>query len=80
MPITNNAFCPVKSDIKMAIRTKHGYPNSYWYSYLKYNGRDQKFIIDGMIKRFSNDALAQVTQVLIFYDNQTKQEIVRYEM
>lgn len=63
----------------MAIRTKHGFENVYWYSYLKYNGRDKKFIIEGMIKRFSDTPLAQVTQVLIFYDNHTKMQIDRYD-
>jgi len=79
MPITNNAIDPNDADIKMAIRTKHGYPNSYQYSFKKYNGRDKRFIIDGMIARFSNLPIAEVTQVLIFYDNRTKQEIERYD-
>lgn len=79
MPITNNAIDPNDADVKMAIRTRHGYDNAYWYSWKKYNGRPKRFIIDHMIASFSNHPLAQVTQVLIFYDNRTKLEIERYD-
>jgi len=72
---------PNDADIKMKIYTKHGYKNKCWFNYKRLNGSDPDLIIEGMIHRFEaieNKALADVTQVLLFYNNRTNAFIKRY--
>lgn len=54
--------------IKMVILTRAGQYNTAWYNYEKYNNRPFRWIIDDMKARFMKNALAQVTEVLEFYD------------
>lgn len=74
------AIDPTVSRIKMVANTKHGYENIVWYSFVKYNKKTENFIIMDMLGRFQQSIYFKVTQVIQFYDNQTKQLIAEQKL
>ena len=73
-------WCSEKSRFKLAILTKNGCENKYWYSYLSKNKKQPGDTIKKMIARVQNHhKYGKITQVVIVYDNQTGAEITRYK-
>lgn len=68
-----------KSKIRMKILTKGDNDNFPWYNFLKENNKPVNEIIAGMKMRFMKHPIAQETQVLQFYDNQTGQLLEEHE-
>lgn len=79
--------CPQCSVVRMVIMLKNGnthlkykqtkgiYANPAWYNHFSKNSKPTNVIINGMYKRFLKSKYANVTNKLMFYDNQTKQHI-----
>lgn len=74
------AIDPTVSRIKMVANTKHGYENIVWYSFVKYNKKTDNFIIMDMLGRFQQSIYFKCTQVIQFYDNQSKQLIAQQKL
>lgn len=56
--------------------TKPGLPNVTWYSILSYDHKPNDWIMRNMLRRFKEfPELTAITQVVKFYDNQTKQQL-----
>lgn len=73
--IESTRICAINSRIKMMVYTKNGHQNYCVRSFLNENKKPDRFIIDGMLKRFKNHALAPYVNVIHFYDNITNQLI-----
>jgi len=71
------AFCPIKSRLKMLIFTKAGYDNQTWYSFLKKYKKDWDKEAHQMLER-AKKHYKNIGQTIIIYDNQTKQEMLKY--
>jgi len=71
-------FCPQDSRIKLSIMTKPGELNETWYSPLKQNNKPIPFIINGMKRRFLKSKYTSITQVLMFFDNQSRELIEKH--
>ncbi|MCD8435852.1 hypothetical protein LNJ03_11165 [Tenacibaculum dicentrarchi] len=79
--------CPTCSVLKMVILLKNKQQhlknvgpegklvNPVWYNYLKSNGKSVDELISIMKRRFLNSKFVDVTNVIMFYDNRTKQLI-----
>lgn len=75
---TDKKWCPRRSRFKLAILTKNGYENKYWYSYLNKNKKPPEDTIKKMIARVQNHPkYSKITQLIIVYDNQCGKEILR---
>ncbi|CAM3967885.1 hypothetical protein FLCU109888_11460 [Flavobacterium cucumis] len=74
------AIDPNVSRIKMVANTKHGFENIVWYNFIKYNKKPDQFIILNMLGRFQQSIYFKHTQVIQFYDNQTKQLIAEQKL
>lgn len=85
-------FCPKCSKIQMSILLKNGNDhlkyenyrghksNPVWYSHLKYNHRPEKYIIEGMLRRFFASDLVPAANILKFYENGTKNELFTHKV
>ncbi len=80
----NKITCPKCSKIKMVILLKNGYEklknngyNPVWYSHLSKNNKPDNVLINAMYRRFLNSVYNNKVNCLIFYDNQTKDEITK---
>lgn len=62
---------PKESKVKMSIMTKGKNKNQVWYSPIKQNKKRAELIINGMMRRFMKTETAKITNVVLFYDNQT---------
>ncbi|MFN4026456.1 MAG: hypothetical protein ACK4IZ_03320 [Flavobacterium sp.] len=60
-----------KSRIKMVVLTKNGYPNQTVYSPVDQNEKPDKFIMQGMLRRWKEKDIIKIAQVIQFYDNIT---------
>ena len=68
-----------KSKIKMVILTKRKESNAVWYSPLKQNSKPERTIIEGMMRRFQQNKLFNVTNVVQFYDIASNELIAEYK-
>lgn len=73
-------FDKLESKIKMVILTKHGFENAVWYSILKYNKKEDTYIIKTMLRRFQEHEIYKQTNCIQFYDNSTGQFIEQYKI
>jgi len=71
------AWCPIKSRLKMVIFTKTGYQNATWYSFLKKYKKDWDKEAQQMLER-AKKHYKNIGQTIIIYDNQTKEEMLKY--
>lgn len=62
-------FAPEQSKIKMVILTKNNIPNSVWWSPINQNKRPSLLVIRSMLRRFKKSHLANLTNVIQFYEN-----------
>ena len=62
-------FTPEASKIKMVILTKSKQENAVWWSPINQNKRNSQRIIESMLRRFEQHALAKITNVIQFYEN-----------
>ena len=62
-------FAPEASKIKMVILTKSKLENAVWWSPINQNKRNSQRIIESMLRRFEQHALAKITNVIQFYEN-----------
>ena len=62
-------FAPEASKIKMVILTKSKQENAVWWSPINQNKRNSQRIIESMLRRFEQHALAKITNVIQFYEN-----------
>jgi hypothetical protein len=69
---------PEKSKIKMVVLTKAKENNAVWYSPVKQNKKPEKTIIEGMLRRFQNSKLFEITNVVQFYDIETNSLIAKF--
>jgi len=67
-----------KSKIKMVILTKAKEKNAVWYSPLKQNGKPEKTVMAGMIRRLQSQKIFQITNVVQFYDTSSNLLIAKY--
>lgn len=51
--------------------TKGGHKNLVWYSPIKQNKKRSELIVTGMMRRFMKTETAKITNVLLFYENET---------
>lgn len=80
MATKTEKWCPQKSRFRLAILTKNGYENKYWFSYLSKNKKNPEDTIKKMIARVQNHPkYSKIAQVVIAYDNQTGTEILRHK-
>ena len=56
------------SKIKMVILTKTKENNAVWWSPINQNKRRNELIIKGMIRRFKNNEIIKITNVIQFYE------------
>ena len=87
-----HVFCSKCSKIQMSLLLKNGNDhlkfenyrghktNPVWYSHLKQNFKPEKFIIEGMMRRFFASPLVSATNIIKFYANGTNQEIFTYKL
>ncbi len=87
-----HVFCSKCSKIQMSLLLKNGNDhlkyenyrghksNPVWYSHLKQNFKPEKFIIEGMLRRFFASPLVPATNIIKFYANGTNQEIFTYKV
>jgi|GEM_PF-1165338 len=73
------AWCPIKSRLKMVIFTKAGYDNKTWYSLLSKDKKNLPTQAQKMIERAKRHFQNTATMFII-YDNQTKQEFLRHKL
>jgi hypothetical protein len=83
-------FCSKCSKIQMSILLKNGYDhlkfenyrghksNPVWYSTLKQNWKPEKYIIEGMLRRYFSSNLAGAANIIKFYENGTNNEVFSY--
>lgn len=57
------------SKIKMYILTKNGEPNHTIYSPIHENNKPPKIICEGMLRRFMEQPVFKVAQVIQFYEH-----------
>lgn len=62
-------FNKTQSKIKMVILTKGKEANVVWWSPLNQNKRKSGLVIRSMLRRFKRSKLAQITNVIQFYEN-----------
>ena len=62
-------FVPESSKIKMVILTKSKQSNAVWWSPINQNKRNSQRIITSMLRRFEKHALAEITDVVQFYES-----------
>ncbi|CAL2095491.1 conserved protein of unknown function [Tenacibaculum sp. 190524A02b] len=83
----NKLVCPNCSAIKMVMllkngnnhlkyeRSNGGFSNPVWYNHLSKNNKTVNTLVTAMFRRFQTSIYANVTNKVIFYDNETKEEI-----
>lgn len=82
-----DVFCSKCSKIQMSLLLKNGNDhlkyvnarghksNPVWYSHLKQNFKPEKFIIEGMLRRFFASKMVSATNIIKFYENGTNKEL-----
>lgn len=85
-------FCKKCSKIQMSILLKNGNDhlkyqnqrgrkcNPVWYSHLKYNYKSDKYIIEGMLRRFYDSSLVPATNIVKFYSNGSNEELFTHRL
>ncbi len=85
--LENKITCPKCSKIKMVILLKNGNENlkfngynPVWYSHLSKNKKPDNVLINAMYRRFLSSIYNNKANCLIFYDNQTKEQITKINL
>ncbi len=83
----NKITCSKCSKLKMVILLKNGFEhlktngfNPVWYNHLSKNNKPDTTLINAMFRRFCESIYFNKTNCLIFYDNQTKEQITKIKL